>query len=355
VPPADPTIAALVDLVHKEFRARRYESAVAVSRLVRERAPDEPEPQRLLSLVASWLPSEGPPCSEQADYYLALAEARRLIGENEAAAANYRAALTFNSNLAPAHFGLTNLRMPGDDYLVWLERLYGALAPETVIEVGVYKGASLALLQPPTVAIGIDPAPMVTSPFKTETHIFTETSDEFFAQRRLEPFLAGRALPVGFIDGLHLYEQALKDFIHLEMYCGPRSVILFHDTVPLDEATQSRIRKTQFHTGDVWKTILCLKHYRPELDVFTIAAPPTGLTVVTGLDPTSRVLTEKYDEAVTRFIDMPFSDIENHLDEALNIVPNDWSSVGYLLKERGILVDGIREADNSSREFSNAD
>jgi hypothetical protein len=245
--------------------------------------------------------------------------------------------------------------MPGDDYLVWLERLYGALAPETVIEVGVYKGASLALLQPPTVAIGIDPAPMVTSPFKTETHIFTETSDEFFAQHRLEPFLAGRALPVGFIDGLHLYEQALKDFIHLEMYCGPRSVILFHDTVPLDEATQSRIRKTQFHTGDVWKTILCLKHYRPELDVFTIAAPPTGLTVVTGLDPTSRVLTEKYDEAVTRFIDMPFSDIENHLDEALNIVPNDWSSVGYLLKERGILVDGIREADNSPREFSNAD
>lgn len=335
--PADPTIAALVELAKTEFRAHRYESAAAVSRLVRERAPDEPEPQRLLSLVGSWLPTEGPPSSQQADYHLALAEAHRMLGENEAAATHYRAALTFNSNLAPAHFGLTNLRMPGDDYLVWLERLYGALAPQTVIEIGIYQGASLALLQPPTVAIGIDPAPTVTSTLKTETHIFTETSDEFFAKRRLEPLLAGRPLSIAFIDGLHLYEQALKDFINLEMYCGSRSVILFHDTVPLDEATQSRTRKTQFHTGDVWKTLLCLKRYRPDLDVFTIAAPPTGLTVVAGLDPTSRVLSEKYDEAVARFIDVPFSDIENHLDEALSIVPNDWSIVESRLKGRRIL------------------
>src|SRR5450631_1084438 len=45
---------------------------------------------------------------------------------------------------------------------------------------------------------------------------------------------------------------------------------------------QTRARDTDFHTGDVWKTVLCLKHYRPDLDVFTIATPPTGLTVVTG-------------------------------------------------------------------------
>lgn len=340
MPPArspDETITGLIDLAENEFRQGRFEAACAIARLIRKHAPDEHEPQRLLSLVAAWQSADGPPHNQRADYHLALAEAQTMLGDTETAAANYRAALTLDSNLTQAHIGLANLRMPGDGYLVWLERLYGSLAPETVIEIGIYQGASLALLQPPTVAIGIDPTPTVTFPLKTETYIFAETSDEFFAQHRPEKLLAGRPLSVAFIDGLHLYEQALRDFIHLETYCGPRSLILFHNTVPLDEATQSRARDTEFHTGDVWKTVLCLKHYRPELDIFTIATPPTGLTIVTRLDPTSRVVSDSYEEAVARFIDMPFSEIQDRLAVALNIVPNDWNAVQARLKAGGIL------------------
>jgi hypothetical protein len=239
--------------------------------------------------------------------------------------------------LVQAHVGLASIRMPGDFYYVWLERFYTLLSAKTVVEIGVHDGASLARVQPPTLAIGIDPNPTVVYPLKAETHIFPETSDAFFARRGPDALLAGRPLGIGFIDGLHLYEQALKDFINLERYCGPRSVILFHDTVPLDEATQSRARDTQFHTGDVWKTVLCLKHYRPDLDLFTIATPWTGLTVVTGLDSASRLLADRYDEAVARFIDMPFSTIEDRLDDELNIVPNDWSIVQSRFKERGII------------------
>ena len=43
-----------------------------------------------------------------------------------------------------------------------------------------------------------------------ETEIFTETSDEFFAQRRLNSLLDGKSLDLVFIDGLHLFEQVLK-------------------------------------------------------------------------------------------------------------------------------------------------
>ena len=275
---------------------------------------------------------DGPPEANGADYHLAVAEAHRVRGENEEAALNYRQALTFNADLPQAHMGLAHLRMPGDNYLVWLERLYGLLAPETAIEIGVYRSESLALFRPPTVVIGIDPVPTVFHPFKTETHIYAETSDEFFAQHRAEKFLAGRPLSVAFIDGLHLYEQALRDFINLESCCGPHSVILFHDTVPLDGPTQTRTCETGFYTGDVWKTVLCLKLYRPDLNIFTIATPPTGLTVVTGLDPTSRVLTDRYDEAVERFIDTSFSAVEGILETMLNVIPNDWSIVQSRLK-----------------------
>jgi tetratricopeptide (TPR) repeat protein len=329
---ADPIVAAVVDLAQREFRAGRYEPAVSIARLIRSRAPDEREPQRLLSLIAG--EQEQPPGAE---YFLALGEAYRLLGANDLALSHYRTALTFDRNLLQAHIGMATIRMPGEFYYAWLDRFYTILSPETIIEIGVADGASLARVRPPTLAIGVDPKPTVIYPLRAETHIFPETSDEFFARRGPDALLAGRRLGIGFIDGLHTYEQALRDFMNLETYCDPRSMILLHDTVPLDEATQSRARDTQFHTGDVWKTVPCLKYYRPDLDVFTIATPWTGLTVVTGLDPTSRVLADHSDEAVARFIDAPFPEIENNMEAALNLVPNEWTVVAARLKTCGIL------------------
>ena len=72
--------------------------------------------------------------------------------------------------------------------------------------------------------------------------------------------------------------------------------------------------------------LLCLKYYRPDLDIFTIATPPTGLTLVTGRDPTSKVLSDHFADAVARFIDVLFSGIENRLDGAFNIASNDWGT-----------------------------
>jgi hypothetical protein len=225
--------------------------------------------------------------------------------------------------------------MPGDDYYAWLNRLHEALRPETYVEIGIRDGAALACARPPTRAFGIDPSPSVASPLKTETHIFPETSDVFFGRRRLTRLLDGRPLSLAFIDGLHHFEQCLRDFINLEAYCGPSSVILVHDTVPLDERTQSREQRTKFWTGDVWKTVLALRHYRPDLDIFTIATAPTGLTVVTGLDSTSRQLAACYDAAVERFMDTVFADVD--FDAILDLLPNDWGRVMARLATRGIV------------------
>jgi hypothetical protein len=107
---ADPTIAALVDLAQTEFKAHRYESAAAVSRLMLEHSPEESEPQRLLSLIGGWLSIGGPPAERRADYHCALGEAYRLLGENTAATSEYLKALTFESDLKRAHRGLALLR-----------------------------------------------------------------------------------------------------------------------------------------------------------------------------------------------------------------------------------------------------
>jgi glycosyltransferase involved in cell wall biosynthesis len=338
VPPTDPAVARLVEIAQREFRTGRYDSAGAVARLARQRAPEEHEPQRLLSLVAG----RSQDATVNADYHMAQADAHRVLGDKDVAISHYQRALYFNNNLVQAHIGLATLRFPGEYYLAWLERLYSVLAPETLIDIGVFHGDSLSLAMPPTLAIGVDPQPKLTCALKTETHIFVETSDAFFERRGLDSLLAGRPLSIGFIDGLHLYEQALRDFINLERYCGRQSVILLHDTVPLDEATQSRETNTKFHTGDVWRVVLCLKHYRPDLDVFTIAAPWTGLTVVTGLNSASRILADCYEEAVARFIAVPFHEIENTMADALNLVPNEWPVVEGRLRARGVLKNAMK-------------
>jgi len=335
--PADPVTAALVDLAQSEFRAGRFAAAAAISRLTRAHAPDEAAPQRLLAHASPWSHSGEPPPDQRAATHIALGEAHWRLGHTDRAVAEYRAALALDGNCLPAHLGLATLRMPGDDYCAWLDRLHEALRPETYVEIGVFRGGTLALARPPTRVFAVDPEPSVTSQLKTDTHIFTETSEAFFAQRRLQGLLAGRPLTLAFIDGLHTFEQSLRDFMNLEAYCGPQSAVLLHDTVPLDEPTQRRNQETNFWAGDVWKTVLTLKHYRPDLDIFTIAAAPTGLTVVTGLDPSSRVLADAFDEAVRRFIDVPFTEVESRLDEAFIIVPNDWEIVVARLRARGVL------------------
>ena len=92
-----------------------------------------------------------------------------------------------------------------------------------------------------------------------------------------------------------------------------------HDTAPLDEPTQSRALNTSFHTGDVWKTVLCLKHYRPDLAIVTLPAAPTGLTLVRNLDPTSTVLADRYDEAVKAFIDTPYAPFAAEMASNINL------------------------------------
>ena len=272
--------------------------------------------------------------SSDAKRHFALAEAHRLRGRHDAAIQEYRTALSHDPDLMEAHVGWASARMPGDDYLVWLNRIYRWLSPAFVLDIGIGRGDSISVVRPPAIAIGVDPHPYMFRPLQTETHIFTETSDEFFERARLSLILNGRLLSAAFIDGLHTFEQALRDFVNVESWCSPRSIVLIHDTVPLNELTQRPRQETRFHTGDLWKTVLCLKRYRPDLDIFTIAAAPTGLTVVTNLDPASRVLPHRFAEAVREFEQMSFADVEPTMDAALNLVAPDWPAIELRLRGR---------------------
>ena len=172
-------------------------------------------------------------------------------------------------------------------YLEILARLHRELVPAHYLEIGVRHGVSLALARGP--ATGIDPAPALDRDLPPTTRVVPLTSDEFFG-----------ALPTGFapdlcfIDGMHLFECALRDFINFERCAGPGAMAVIDDIFPTHPAQAERKRRTRAWTGDVWRLFEVLQRYRPDLFLLPLDAAPTGLLLVAGLDPTNRVLWDAY-------------------------------------------------------------
>ncbi len=216
-------------------------------------------------------------------------------------------------------------RFPGPDSYQVLGWIHEALKPETYLEVGVLGGCSLRLAQPPTVALGIDPAPLDDGPWCTDTQLFRLTSTEFFTQHDPRRLLGGKPVAFAFIDGRHLFDQVIEDLFHLERHMAPHGIVALHDTIPLDRETSARRRTTEFYTGDVWKTLPFLRQERPDLEFVTVETAPTGLTLIRGWDPNRSVAPPS--DRVAEFAALDFDYFERHSPEFLEPVPNDRAAV----------------------------
>jgi len=223
------------------------------------------------------------------------------------------------------------IRFGGEHYLQVMARILEALKPRTYVEIGVEHGTSLRLVQAPTLAIGIDPEPKLAGPLAANHKVFAETSDAFFAGRDPRAELGGLPIDLAFIDGMHQFEFALRDFANLERFCSRDSTILLHDCYPLNRVTAERERRRTFWSGDIWRLIVLLKKYRPELAINIIATPPTGLAVVRRLDPDSRFLLENHDRLCREFLALDYAFLEDDMAGKLNLFPNDWGKVRALL------------------------
>jgi hypothetical protein len=225
----------------------------------------------------------------------------------------------------------SQIRFRGDYYFQVLARIIETVRPRSYVEIGVAAGDSLRLVKAPTIAVGIDPQPQLTAPLAPNQKVFVETSDAFFAGHDLRAELGGLPVDLAFIDGMHHFEFALRDFANLERYCTPASTILIHDVYPLDRETAERERRRNFWSGDVWRLILLLKKYRPDLGIHTIGTAPTGLALVRKLDPASRVLLERHDQICQEYLALDYSHIEDDMAGKLNLFPNDWERIRPLL------------------------
>jgi tetratricopeptide (TPR) repeat protein len=274
---------------------------------------------------------------KRAKKWVAAGEYHLARGDIAQAYACCRSSLSMHPDIVDAYLLLGKVLMPGEDYLDVLSHFHESMKPESYVEIGVASGDSLALAGKDTSAVGVDPRPCIDKKIQPQTKLYPITSDEFFQIFDLLNELGSSRLALAFIDGLHDFEQVLKDFINLERVADKKTVFLIHDCLPVARLVASRTPATSFWCGDVWKIIPCLKTHRPDLDVHVIPARPSGLGMITRLNPKSTVLRDRYDQIAAEYRDRDpdyeYLDLaENSLDKKVsNLIPNDWRKIAALL------------------------
>lgn len=216
---------------------------------------------------------------------------------------------------------------PPRDYFDVLDIIHRATIPRTYVEIGVATGKSLSIALPGTILVGIDPAADIRHPISGQLHLFRETSDAFFVGDALREVLGPQPVDVSFIDGLHHFDVVLRDFRNLEAVSAPESVIMIHDCVPPSNLVAARERETSLWAGDVWKAVVGLREHRPDLRIAVLDAAPTGLAVITGLQPASRVLFDRYDEICADLERRSLPDSTSDRTQMLGAKPFDWTAL----------------------------
>ncbi|MFW6732034.1 MAG: class I SAM-dependent methyltransferase [Synechococcus sp.] len=217
------------------------------------------------------------------------------------------------------------------EVLRWLQH---TLLPALYLEIGVDQGVSLACSTGP--AIGIDPRPglVLCEPLPPQAQIISCSSDAFFADEAMASL--STAPELAFIDGMHLFEFALRDLLNCERTMAPWGLVVIDDIYPCQPVQASRRRRSGAWTGDVWKLVPILRQHRPDLTMVCLNTHTTGLLLLAGLDPGAagpwrQALADRYDEVVRKYRPLtspPVEVIERH-----GAIPSYHKLVGELVEK----------------------
>ncbi len=196
-------------------------------------------------------------------------------------------------------------QFPATPYTKVLADLHARLKPRAYLEIGVAEGDTLALSNAP-VSVGVDPGFSIRKGLTGTTYaVHRETSDAFFARPD-----DGQRYDLVFVDGLHHFDQALRDILNAESRARPDAVIAVHDVLPAARIMQTRRRHTRAWTGDVWKVIPALRRIAPDLRLTVVDAPPSGLLLIAGLKPDRRLAPETVEATCRELMTLPFPGAE---------------------------------------------
>lgn len=158
-----------------------------------------------------------------------------------------------------------------------INKLLAQYGFEDYLEVGVQNGVTFNDISAPR-RDAVDPRFLFDTSglANDETRYFQMRSDDFFASA------CDKTYDVIFLDGLHTFEQCYRDFCAALQCLREPGVIIIDDTIPGDFFSSLRtqddaIAAREQHglngrawTGDVFKVVLMLHEFYPNLDFVTL-------------------------------------------------------------------------------------
>ena len=147
------------------------------------------------------------------------------------------------------------------------------------IEIGVRNGENFFATRSIN-KIGVDPnyffskkfhLKSLCKPYNWNYRIYRKTSNSFF-QSEADEIFKRKKIDVAFIDGLHTYEQSLRDARNCLKYLKKDGCIIFHDCNPLTmEAASPKVPNNAINwNGDVYKTIYHFRKYDNYFNCITL-------------------------------------------------------------------------------------
>jgi SAM-dependent methyltransferase len=224
------------------------------------------------------------------------------------------------------------------DRILIAQSILDALGSEAYLEIGVNTGVSFIPIKAKR-KWGVDPSYTLTARrlikyavfsflrIKVE-RLFRMTSDEFFVKN--EKLLTSYGIDVCLVDGLHTYEQALKDVLNVLKYLKPKGVILIHDCNPTTELMARPVARIEdlirqsspqwdgAWSGDVWKTLVHLRSLRDDVDAFVLDCD-TGIGIVTKRRPKGHLPCSESDIRA-----MDYSFLSNNRQALLGLQPSEY-------------------------------
>ncbi|MCK5211062.1 class I SAM-dependent methyltransferase [Candidatus Parcubacteria bacterium] len=155
--------------------------------------------------------------------------------------------------------------------------------------------------------------------FERGSKFFEMSSDDFFKGN--SGLFSDQKIDVAFVDGLHTYEQSLRDIENCLDNLENNGVVVVHDCNPLSESaanpSQDEAKKMKGWNGkwngDVWKTIVHLRSMRNDLNIFVLNTDH-GLGIIRKGAPENML-----DHKASDIENMKYEDLDKDRNKLLNL------------------------------------